>query len=70
MPRSVFQRLLTAEPSLAIQLVTLLGRRLREAFDVIQTVSVPGARSRVASAFLGLLFPTTEHRATLACGFP
>ena len=55
MPRSVFQRVLAAEPPLAMQLVTLLGRRLREAFDVIQTVSIPGAQSRVASALLGLL---------------
>lgn len=55
MPRAVFERVLAAEPSLAIQLVTLLGRRLREAFDVIQSVSTPGAQSRVAAALLGLL---------------
>ncbi len=55
MPRAVFQRVLVAEPSLAVQLVTVLGQRLRDAFDVIQSVSTPGAQSRVAAALLGLL---------------
>jgi CRP-like cAMP-binding protein len=55
MPRSVFQQILAAEPALAIELVGLLGHRLRQAFDVIRSVSIPGARSRVASALLALV---------------
>ncbi len=64
MTRAVFERVLMAEPSIAVQLVTVLGRRLREAFDVIQTVSTPGAQSRVAAALLGLLSdegPARDH---------
>ncbi len=55
MPRSVFQQVLAAEPALAVQLITILGRRLREALDLVQSVSTPGARSRLAGALLALL---------------
>ena len=55
MPRSVFHQVLAAEPGLALELVALLGRRLRDAFDVIQAISIPSARSRVAAALLALV---------------
>jgi len=55
MPRSVFHQVLAAQPALALELITLLGRRLRDTFDVIQAVSTPGARSRLASALLALV---------------
>lgn len=55
MPRSVFQQVLAADPTFATELVTQLGRCLRQAFDVIQSVSTPGAHSRLASALLALV---------------
>jgi CRP-like cAMP-binding protein len=53
--RSVFQRVLVADPTLAPKLVTVLGHCLRQAFDVIQSVSTPGAHSRLASALLAMV---------------
>ncbi len=55
MPRSVFHQVLAADPALATELVTVLGHRLRQAFDVIRSLSTPGARSRVAAALLELV---------------
>ena len=64
MARSTFEQVLRAEPGLALEFVTLIGRRLREAFDVIQSVSTPGARSRLASALVALVpeTPTLDGR--------
>lgn len=55
MPRSVFQQVLAAEPALCVDLITILGRRLREALDLVQSVSTPGASSRLAGALLALV---------------
>lgn len=55
MPRSVFQQILEADPTLAPELVTVLGHCLRQAFAVIQSVSTPGAHSRLASALLAMV---------------
>lgn len=55
MARSVFHQVLAADPGLATELVTVLGHRLRQAFDVIRSLSTPGARSRVAAALLDLM---------------
>ena len=55
MPRSVLLRLLRADAELAPRLISLLGRRLREAFNLIEGLSTPGAPSRVAGALLALL---------------
>ncbi|MEJ2187125.1 MAG: Crp/Fnr family transcriptional regulator [Gemmatimonadota bacterium] len=55
MPRSVFQRVMADDRSLAQELVALLSRRLREACDVIESLSTPGACRRVASALLGMI---------------
>ncbi len=61
MPRSVFQQLLQADPTLAPELLTLVGRCLRHAFDVIQSVSTPGAHSRLASALLAMIPDSRAH---------
>ena len=46
MPRSVLLRLLRADAELAPRLISLLGRRLREAFNLIEGLSTPGAPRR------------------------
>ncbi len=55
MPRSALLQALRAEPEVAVTLVALLGRRLRAAFDLVQNLSTPGARARVAGALVSLL---------------
>lgn len=55
MPRSVLLQALRSEPDLAAILIALLGQRLRVAFDLIQGMSTPGVRARVAAALLPLL---------------
>jgi len=55
MARSALLRLLRAEPDLAVTLISLLGQRLRAAFDLIQALSTPTARARVAGALVPLL---------------
>ncbi len=44
-----------ADPQVAIMLIGLVGRRLREAMQQIETVSSPGVLARVASALAALL---------------
>lgn len=65
MPRSVFHTVLAAEPALARELVGLLSRRLREACDVIEALSTPGARRRLAAALIGLVPETDVEEALL-----
>jgi CRP-like cAMP-binding protein len=63
MARSTLLQALRAEPDLAPRLLSLLGKRLRDAFDLIASLSTPGARARVAAALLALVpegTPTTE----------
>lgn len=55
LPRSALLQALRADPDLAVALIALLGRRLREAMELIQSISTPGAPSRVAAALLALL---------------
>ncbi len=55
LPRSALLQALRADPDLAVALIALLGRRLREAMDLIQGLSTPGVQSRVAAALLALL---------------
>jgi len=57
MPRTTLLRVLRAEPELAVTLIALLGGRLRAAFDLIRSMSTPGAQSRVAQALLALVPP-------------
>ncbi len=81
MPRSALLQALRAEPDLAATLIALLGERLRAAFDLIQGMSTPGARARVAAALLPLLsespaaggpgvieLPVTAHEFAAAIG--
>lgn len=57
MPRTALLQAIRSEPDLAVTLLGLLGRRLRASFDVIQSLSTPGAQSRVALALLALIPP-------------
>lgn len=50
MARSTLLQVLRSEPELAIKLVGLLGLRLRAAFDLVGSLSIPTARVRVALA--------------------
>ncbi len=61
MPRSTLLQALRAEPDLAARLLALLGKRLRDAFDLIQALSTPGARARVAAALLALVSEGAER---------
>jgi CRP/FNR family cyclic AMP-dependent transcriptional regulator len=60
MARSTLLQVLRAEPDLAPRLLSVLGRRLRDAFDLIQSLSTPGARARVAAALLALVPDSRE----------
>ncbi len=55
MARSTLLQALRAEPELGVHLLSLLGKRLRDAFHMIQSLSTPGARARVAAALLALV---------------
>ena len=57
MPRTTLLQVLRSEPDLAVTLLGLLGRRLRTSFDLIQSLSTPGAQSRVALAMLAMVPP-------------
>jgi len=54
MPRSTLLQVFRSEPELAVTLIGLLGNRLRACFDLIRSISMPGARARVAQALLAL----------------
>lgn len=60
MARTTLLQVLRAEPDLAVTLLGLLGRRLRTSFDLIQSLSTPGAQGRVAQALLGMVPPTVS----------
>jgi len=64
MARSTLLRVLQADPDLAMTLISLLGQRLRTAFDQIRTLSTPGARARVAAALFALLSDTPATTAS------
>ncbi len=70
MPRSVFQQRLVADPGLATELITQLGQCLRQAFDVIQSISTPGAHSRLASALLALVPESSTDGARVRLDLP
>ena len=55
MPRSVLLRLLKEDAALAPRLIAVLGRRLREALDMIESVSGSSSLGRVAAALLPLV---------------
>jgi len=60
MPRSALLQALRTDPDLAVALIALLGRRLRSAMELVQSISTPGAPSRVAAALLALLLEEPE----------
>jgi len=55
MPRSALLEAIRSRPDVGLTLFSLLGRRLRESFDRIESVSTPGAVPRVASALHALM---------------
>jgi len=55
MPRADLLEAIRARPEVALTLFSLLGRRLRDAFDRIESLSTPGVVPRVASALHALL---------------
>jgi CRP/FNR family transcriptional regulator len=57
MARTALLQAIRAEPELAITLIGLLGGRLRASFDLIRSLSTPGASGRVAQALLALIPP-------------
>jgi CRP/FNR family transcriptional regulator, dissimilatory nitrate respiration regulator len=66
MARSTLLQVLRSEPELAIKLVGLIGGRLRAAFDLIGSLSIPTARVRVALALLAMVPPSAPGgRATI-----
>jgi CRP/FNR family transcriptional regulator len=58
MPRAALLDAVRARPDAALTLLSLLGRRLRESFDRIESLSTPGVVPRVAAAIHGLRAPT------------
>jgi len=64
MARTTLLQALRAEPDLAVTLIALLGGRLRSAFDLVQSMSTPGAQARVAQALLALVPPEAMVTAT------
>ncbi len=63
-PREALLDAFRADPQLAMALIGLLARRLREAFDRIERASVPEVVPRVAAA-LGSLLPESEPGSAL-----
>jgi len=57
MGRDTLLQVLRSEPELAVALIGLLGRRLRASFDLILSLSMSGARARVAQALLNIVSP-------------
>lgn len=55
MPRSDLLEAIRSRPDIALTLFSLLGRRLRDAFDRIENLSTPGVVPRVAAALHALL---------------
>jgi CRP-like cAMP-binding protein len=70
MPRADLVEAVRSHPDVAMTLFSLLGRRLREAFDRIENQSTPGVLARVASAILALVPPETLAGATVLVELP
>lgn len=54
MARATLLQVFRSEPELGVTLISLLGNRLRACFDLIRSLSLPGARARVAQALLAI----------------
>lgn len=57
MGRSTLLQVFKSEPELALAFIGLLGRRLRASFDLILSLSMSGARARLAQALLPIVPP-------------
>jgi CRP/FNR family transcriptional regulator len=63
LPREVFLRLLESEPQLALEVLRVVGRRLREAEDRLRSAAQDPAPARLAQALLHAA-PAGEARVT------
>lgn len=69
MPRADLLEAVRSDPNVAVTLLSILGRRLRDAFDRIENQSTPGVLSRVASAIHALVPPDTPSGTTFLVEF-
>jgi CRP-like cAMP-binding protein len=69
MPRADLVDAVRTNPDVAVNLMSFLGRRLRDAFDRIENQSMPGALARVASA-LEALVPESATGPTVIVELP
>jgi CRP-like cAMP-binding protein len=70
MSRADLVEAVRSHPDVAMALISLLGRRLREAFDRIENQSTPGVLARVASAILALVPPDTASGTAVLVELP
>jgi CRP-like cAMP-binding protein len=70
MPRAELLDAVRSDPNVAMTLISLLGRRLRDAFDRIENQSTPGVLARVASAILALVPPDAPSGSTVLVELP
>jgi CRP-like cAMP-binding protein len=70
MPRSELVQAVRSNPEVAMTLMSLLGRRLREAFDRIEKESTPGTLSRVALAIHAIVPPGASPGSTVILELP
>jgi CRP/FNR family transcriptional regulator len=70
MPRAALLDAVRARPDAALTLLSLLGRRLRESFDRIESLSTPGVVPRVAAALHALRPPAGGIAPATVVEFP
>lgn len=70
MPRAELLEAIRTRPDVGFTLFSLLGRRLRDAFDRIEKLSTPGVVPRVAAALHALLPPPPLPPAPIAVDLP
>ena len=70
MPRAELLAAVRSDPEVAVTLISLLGRRLRDAFDRIENQSTPGVLARVASAILALVPSDASSSAAILVELP
>lgn len=70
MPRADLLDAVRSDPDVAMTLLSLLGKRLRNAFDRIENQSTTGVLSRVASAIQALVPPDMPSNAPVLVELP
>lgn len=70
MPRTELLEAIRSDPNVAVTLLSVLGRRLRDAFDRIENQSTPGVLTRVASAIQALVPPNAASNTTVLVELP